>query len=154
MLKKRNKELIQLFEDLFRGSAWIDVNLLSSLENLTYQTASQKIFSHQNSIWEIVNHLICWRKLVLKRILGKDLPSPANNFFAPVSTVSAKAWKQTIKKLKTSQTLWIQYLQTADLSNFSTPNKPNNMSSLKLLHGILQHDAYHLGQINLLVKFA
>lgn len=148
-----NKDLIELFEDLFDGHPWLDVNIMHSLQRISYTAAPKKIFSNQNSIWEIVNHMIAWREMVLERINGKQLVSPENNFFAPITDTSEKAWRQTIDNFKLSQQKWIHFLKETPKDTFLQVYKPNQMNYFKHIQGILQHDAYHLGQINILAKY-
>jgi uncharacterized damage-inducible protein DinB len=149
---KENELIIKLFEDLFEGSPWIDVNIMGTLETITAEKAFKKGFT-QNSIWEIVNHLINWRLNVLQRVQGKVIESPANNYFEPVTDHSQAAWEKTLENLKGSQIQWLDFLKTIRPDTFSKVYPANNMTYYEHIHGIIQHDAYHLGQITLLAKY-
>ena len=54
---KEAERIIKLFEDLYNGSPWIDVNIVDTLKNITTNQAANKIIAERNSIWEIVNHV-------------------------------------------------------------------------------------------------
>ena len=150
---KETKRIISLFEKLYEGSPWIDVNITASLANISAQQAATRVFPKSNTIWEIVNHLISWRLNVLKRIQGKVIKTPENNYFAPVVDTSDAAWIKTQQKFKKAQQQWINCLEDFKADNFSTVYPNNEMNYYEHIHGILQHDAYHLGQIKMLAKY-
>lgn len=151
-MEKENKGIEVLFKDLFDGDPWLDVTILGTLENITAGKAAKKLAPFPNSVWEIVNHLADWRLNVLRRVQGAVITTPGHNYFEPVADTSETAWKETIERLKDSQVLWLDFLQEVDAGTFSTVYPNNNMTYYQHIHGIIQHDAYHLGQIVLLAK--
>jgi uncharacterized damage-inducible protein DinB len=132
---KEMPSITKLFKDLYNGDPWIGVNLVDSLKNIPLKNANKKIGNH-NSIWEILNHLIDWRFNVLE----------------PVKDESDEAWQATIKKLEDSQNKWTEFLERFDEKDLEKTYPSNGMNYYEHIHGIMQHDAYHLGQINLLIK--
>lgn len=149
---KEAQRIAKLFDDLYDGSPWIDVNIKSTLERLTFEQASKRILPGRNSIWEIANHLINWRLNVLQRVQGKTITSPGDNYFVPVTDTSDAAWNKTLEQLENSQAQWFDFLKTLREDDFTKVYAGNNMTYYEHIHGILQHDAYHLGQIVLLSK--
>ena len=150
---KENELIIKLFEDLFDGSPWIDVTIMGTIKGISSKNASKKISVNQNSIWEIVNHLISWRLNVLQRVQGKVIITPGNNYFEPITDSSPSAWERTLKELQDSQTQWLEFLKQLTPDTFSKVYPNNKMTYYEHIHGIIQHDAYHLGQITLLAKY-
>lgn len=149
---KETERIVKLFEDLYEGSPWIDVNIVETLNKVSAEQASKQIIPGRNSIWEIVNHLIQWRLNVLQRMQGKSIRPPKNNYFDLISDNSASAWRNILHQLKDSQLQWINFLKTFKESDFEKVYPDNNMNYYEHIHGIIQHDAYHLGQISLLSK--
>ena len=147
------ERIITLFEKLFNGDPWIDVTIMDTLEKLSGPQAASKALPQCNSIWEIVNHMISWRKNVLQRIQGKTLTTPTNNYFEPIADPSQEAWIKTLEAFQQTQREWISFLEKFDIEAFETPYPSNGMTYFEHIHGIIQHDAYHLGQIVLLSKF-
>ncbi|HKR06056.1 MAG TPA: DinB family protein [Bacteroidia bacterium] len=145
------QRLRKLFSDHFDGSPWLDVTIMDTLKDIPASKAAKKI-ENFNTIWQIVNHMIAWRETNLKRIKGEILPSPQNNFFEEVKDTSEEAWQVTLKKLERSQHNMLSFLSLPDDSWFEKIYIANNNSYYEHLQGILQHDAYHLGQIVLLKK--
>ncbi len=141
-----------LFTDLYHGHPWLDVTLHDTLSFITAAQAAQRPIKGANTIWEIVNHIIAWRENVLKRVGGEVIESPANNYIQKIEDPSDDAWRQTLKALEVSQKEWIYFLSTFSESDFSNEYPVNKLTYYQHIHGILQHDAYHLGQIVLLAK--
>ena len=149
---KETKRIQKLFEDLYDGDPWLDITLLGTLRNISTEQAVKKIAPGRNSIWQICNHLISWRENVLQRVQGKEIASPENNYFTDIAESSETAWQQTLQRLERSEKQWIDFLENFDESEFDTIYPGNNLSYYAHIQGIIQHDAYHLGQIVLLSK--
>ncbi len=144
-------QLIKLFKDHFDGLPWLDINITDTLKTISAQQAAIKK-GDSNSIWQIVNHMIHWRKANLQRVKGIITPAPNNNFVDEVHDVSDGAWKSTLDKLEQSQKEILAFLNKTDVQTLNKIYAPNGFSYYEHLQGILQHDAYHLGQIVLLKK--
>ena len=149
---KELKRMTKLLDDIYEGSPWIDVNLMTTLQHISADQAARKVAPQWNTIWEIVNHLISWRLNVLQRIQDKVLASPADNYFGPVRDMSEEAWQNTLKKLEDSQEQWRLVLKKFKKKNLEKDYPTNSLSYYDHILGIVQHDAYHLGQIVLLAK--
>lgn len=151
---KETVRISDLFKQLYNGEPWIDITLAGILNGLSADEAARKVYPDSNTIWEITNHIIKWRFNVLERIYGTE-NYPAGhetNYFAPVEDPSEKAWKDTLKMLEQSQTNWMEALKDLDEKRLEEINPRNKMSLYSYIHGIIQHDAYHLGQIVILMK--
>lgn len=149
---KETQQITKLFEDLYDGDPWIDVTILGVLKNVSPQQAAKKIAPGRNSIWQIVNHIVSWRENVLLRVQGNVINTPNNNYFIEIADISETAWQQSLERLQNSQQQWITFLKHFDESDFDKIYPVNKMSYYEHIHGIIQHDAYHLGQIVLLTK--
>ncbi|RYY68008.1 MAG: DinB family protein [Chitinophagaceae bacterium] len=144
-----NNRLKKLLADHFDGEPWIEVQILASLQGLTARDAAKNI-QGLNSIWQIVHHMRCWRETLLRRLQGEQIPSPDNNYFEAIPVVSEKHWMEALEKLTRSQQALLHYLST-DIDMDEKP--PGSVySRYELLQGVLQHDAYHLGQVILIRK--
>jgi uncharacterized damage-inducible protein DinB len=146
------EQLSKLFSDLFDGSPWIDVNIIGTLDDITAKEAATKVFPNFNSIWEIVNHIIRWRETVLKRLSGEEVESPEGNYFSYIRDRSDHAWQETRDSFRKSQDQWMKALKKMKKKDLQMQYASGPLSNYDLVNGILQHDAYHLGQIRLLLK--
>jgi uncharacterized damage-inducible protein DinB len=148
----REKEKIaELFEFLQQGDCWVGVNMQQALKGIDAGMAAAVLYRGGNTIWQLVNHLVYWRKTVLIRLQGKNALPPMPDMYLP-SDLSEDSWQTTIRHFEEVY----QQLHTA-ITNFreeqldkDSPKK--GQTYYHLLTGCLQHDAYHLGQIVLLKK--
>jgi len=148
---KETARISEIFEKTYDGDSWVGETLMGTLKNISPEKAAKKI-DPWNSIWEITNHIINWRENVLKRVQGNITNAPRNNYFEPVKDQSEQAWKKTLQSLKDSQDHWIAFLEKMSEADLEKIYPDNNASYYHNIQGILQHDAYHLGQIILLAK--
>lgn len=150
---KESQRIAQLFKALFDGHPWLEVNLLDTLNTITATSAEKQLYNNQPSIWQLLNHVVNWRNTVLDRLHGNIIDSPANNYFETIPNTSASEWQEAIHALCVSQQKWINYLDQLDDADLEKIYPGNMASYYDNIHGILQHDAYHLGQIRLLAKY-
>jgi uncharacterized damage-inducible protein DinB len=102
-----------------------------------------------------VLHAISWRNVAIRLLNGETVPpvTEDENWPKP-SGDSAAAWQQTLDELARTQERFeaaITALTDERLSE-KAPEKP--FSFYVLVHGVIQHDAYHAGQIALLKNAA
>ena len=140
-----------LFQNLYNGHPWLDITLAGVLQNIPAEKAKLRV-GNCNTIWEIVVHMIRWRENVLQRVQGAVLKTPDSNYIEPVSDTSDAAWKNTLHELELSNNAWLEFLKKLDLTQLDRAYPVNRLTYYEHIHGILQHDAYHLGQIVLLAK--
>ncbi|HEX8270746.1 MAG TPA: DinB family protein [Flavobacterium sp.] len=142
----------QLFANLYDGNPWLEITLFETLQNISAEQAAEKKHPGRNSIWEITNHLISWRLNVLQRVTGNEITSPDHNYIIKIEDTSDDAWKRTLENLAESQLQWTTFLDKLPESDLSNVYAPNGHTHYEHIHGIIQHDAYHLGQIVLMAK--
>jgi uncharacterized damage-inducible protein DinB len=143
---------VRLFENLYNGNPWLEITLAGTLEKISATQAALKKHPTRNSIWEITNHLIEWRLNVLQRVRGNTIVTPEHNYIFRVEDTSDAAWQLTLQKLEDSQLQWTKFLADFNPNNFEEVYPPNGHTHYEHIHGILQHDAYHLGQIVMLAN--
>jgi uncharacterized damage-inducible protein DinB len=149
---KETHRIASLFEKLYDGDPWIDINIFYVLQRISAKQANKRVLPNCNTIWELTNHIICWRQNVLLRVQGKVLTTPDHNYFEPIKNSSPNAWDETLLKLEQSQEQWLAFLDACKQNSLERQYPVNEMTYYEHIQGILQHDAYHLGQIVLLAK--
>lgn len=141
-----------LFANQYNGDPWLGVNITSKLNEITAEQAAFKFSTQTNSIWEILNHIIGWRELVLRGIPEKGYISPSHNCFLPVKNTSKLEWEHTLVRLKDSQDDWLNFLDKLDSKILEEKFSDKHYNHYELILGVLHHDIYHLGQISLLLR--
>ncbi|MCC9066554.1 DinB family protein [Flavobacterium piscisymbiosum] len=147
-----SKRVSNLYQSIYNGNPWLEVTLANTLENVTAEQAYRKINPNLNTIWEIVNHLIQWRRNILRRVQGEIITTPDHNYFVPILDSSEASWEQSLQSLAKSQEMWNACLNDFNDADFEKIDQNNNHNFYEDIHGIIQHDVYHLGQIVILKK--
>ncbi len=137
----------------YEGDAWHGPSLREILSGVTAAWARRRPISAAHSIWELVQHIAAWEAIVLRRIGGETINEvSAEQDWPPVRDTSAAAWKKALGALEEgNKKLRAAIAQMTDERlNEKVPGKEREF--YVELHGIVQHDLYHAGQIALLKK--
>jgi uncharacterized damage-inducible protein DinB len=137
----------------YDGDAWHGPSLCAILSDVTAAKAAAKSIPASHSIWEFVLHVTIWQKIVVRRLQGEtivDIPESEN--FPRVMDASEQAWQRTLQGLKEAhQQLYdaIGRLTDARLGDIISGK---GYTAYVMLHGVIQHNLYHAGQIAILKK--
>lgn len=147
------ERIADLLTRAFEGDAFHGPAIREILEGITAQQAKRRPISNAHTIWELVDHIAGWQEEITHRLKGRPasvLP-PEQNF--PVHTdESEKAWKQSIDRLEESYRRLAATIKEFPESRLGEVVNGRKYTFYVLMHGIVQHDLYHAGQIALLKK--
>jgi uncharacterized damage-inducible protein DinB len=133
---------------------WHGPSTKALLDGLTPEEAASFPEPEAHSIWEIVLHMDAWQREVIRRLDSGFVPEvPEEGDWRPVLVVSNAAWERAVDLLDSSLHELIRKLQTISESSFSDERGRTSGPSTTLaamLSGLLQHNAYHSGQIAML----
>jgi uncharacterized damage-inducible protein DinB len=151
------ERLLDMMRRLHAGDAWHGPSVKEALAGVDHHRAAARPIAGGHTIWEIALHVAAWRNEVGARIGGKRPGMPEQGDWQTVTDTSADAWQQTLDALDASHDALasvVRNLSDADLDrSLGTDVSPTGGSTIGLtLHGIVQHDTYHAGQISLLKK--
>ena len=151
------ERLLDMMRRLHGGGAWHGPSVKEALAEVDHRLAAARPVAGGHTIWEIALHIAAWRGEVGARIGGKRPGAPEQGDWQHVTDTSAAAWRKTLDTLDASYEALasaVARLSDADLDRpLGTDDNPTGGSTIGLtLHGIVQHDAYHAGQISLLKK--
>lgn len=135
----------------YGGTPWIDISIKPTLKSITAKQAAVKI-GELNSIWQIVNHMIGWRKALFGRIKDKPVPHTKDNYIWEVKNTSPAAWKKTLAQFDKSQKEIKVFIAKQKDELFDKVSPASGYSYYELAQAITIHDTYHLGQIILIKK--
>ncbi len=140
----------------FDGSAWHGPSMLELLEDVDAETAAAKPIPNVHSIWELVLHTAVWDRAVRRRIGGQATqPTGKKNFPPAPKSSSARrqaAWRTAVSLLTRTHADLIRAVAALPEERLGdrVPGKRYDISFM--LHGVLQHELYHAGQIAILKK--
>ena len=142
------------FERAFDGDAWHGDPLLKILQDVNAKQAEAHPIPAAHSIWEIVNHILAWRSAVEARLNGQVRELAGMADWPPVTDTHDTKWRDAIRDLCQRHESFIKAVRAFPESKLQE-NAPNrDHSYYVMLHGMVQHDLYHAGQIAILKKAA
>lgn len=135
---------------MYQGDAWHGPPLKELLDGINEQRAAARPIPGAHSIWELVLHTTSWIRIARERLHATQTRDYTAEENWPLVTGS---WPEALEKLDREY----DALQSAILSfpadRLGDPAPANEPQSFYvLLHGVVQHIAYHAGQIALLRK--
>jgi uncharacterized damage-inducible protein DinB len=141
------------------GPAWHGASLDENLKGLAAEQAAARPVADAHSIWELVLHLTAWSAEVTRRLGGAAPAAPAEGDWPAVGAVSAEAWDDALARLRTSHMALVEAVRrypaecwTDRVGGERDAPLGTGVSYAEMVQGLLQHDAYHGGQIGLLRK--
>lgn len=149
------RELADLLERSFHGGAWHGPAVTETLEGVDAAAAARQPIAAAHSIWEIVHHLTTWHEVPRRRIDGeRDEMPPERDDWLAVPEPSEENWQQALEALRSAyQRLHTRLAQLSD-EELGRPVAGSESTVQGMMLGIIQHNAYHGGQIALLRKAA
>ena len=145
--------IVVLSRHTFDGEPWYGTALCKLLTGVTAEQAAACPIADGHSVWQQVLHAIGWRKVAIGFLNGEKATKLSDEENWPqLPAISEAAWKQTLDELAQTQIALEEAAgRLTDERLFAKePDKP--FSIYRWLHGVIQHDAYHAGQIALLKK--
>jgi uncharacterized damage-inducible protein DinB len=143
----------------FSGDPWHGSSLADLLKDVDETAAAARPISGVHTIWEIVLHLAGWTEEVTRRLGGGPPDFPFDGDWPSQGKATAGRWKAARMKLDDAQ---------ADLERKIAKMKPARLDEIvgqsvdrplgtgtscrAMILGLIQHNAYHGGQIGLLRK--
>jgi uncharacterized damage-inducible protein DinB len=148
-------EIARILDQMDRaigGEAWHGPHLQQVLDGLSAEQASMHPVKGAHSIWEIVNHLAAWNRIVHKRFAGTAVDVSPEMDWPPVWDTSEVEWKRSLDNLRESRASFRAAVEKVRDEELHEPPAGTEWSRYATLHGVVQHDLYHAGQIAVLKK--
>ena len=144
------------FRRAFEGEAWHGPSVLALLDGVTAQQAAAHPIQGAHSIWELTLHIAAWERACKRRLEGDPAQLTDEEDWESIDDTSEAAWEQTKQQLIDNHRELMQAIARLDESRLNEPiiKDPNiPFSSVYVtLHGGVQHDLYHAGQIAIVKK--
>jgi uncharacterized damage-inducible protein DinB len=146
------QRILDQMDRAFSGDAWHGPSLMSLLEGIAAEDASRRTIPGAQSIWELVHHIGAWQDIVHRRLNGENVEITTERDWPHVWEVSDSDWKQALDNLKAHRSRLRDFV--AGLSDDQLDQKAagSTESRYVVLHGVVQHDLYHAGQIAIMKK--
>ena len=145
--------LLEQLGQAYNRRSWHGTNLRGSLRGLSARDVVWRPAPSRHNIQELVVHAAYWKYTVRRRLARETrgtFPLPGSNWFAR-ERADARQWRDDVRLLDEMHAL----LRTAieDLDPSVLHQRIGSVeTTVSLLSGIIAHDLYHAGQIQLLKR--
>ena len=128
------------------------VPLEPAIEGISPSDAAAKHNPKNNSIEEIVHHLIFWNELYLNRFKDPDYSFSVVTNDETFKNPLGLSWEQSCEKTRRIFDEWISCVANADDVKINSTVPKSDKSWTIMICNLISHTAYHTGQIITLRK--
>lgn len=146
------KETVRIADQVRRslaGPAWHGPALLEVLDGVTAKQAAAKPIAGWKSIWELTLHAIVWQDAVRAHLAGRwsviTIGGPKD--WPPAPKPTEAAWKAAVAKLRRSNAALAKAALAYPAAKLDRPLKKGATSAYIQLHGAVQHNLWHAGEM-------
>ena len=148
------ERILDQLKRAYEGEAWHGPSIQQVLEGITAAQARARPLRNTHSIWELVHHIAVWEDVGRRRLEGDPaevpISSPAD--WPPAADTSETAWEQAKAALARGHQALVEAIERVADSRLDEPVLTGKSTVYVTLHGVIQHDLYHAGQMALLKK--
>ena len=138
--------------DVHEGGNWTEVDIASTLEDVSLYEATMHTKASPNTIASLLHHISFWNRVIVQRAKGIAIQvNDANGYdHPPLQTV--EDWQQLKDDNRQSARELADAIKAFDEVKLLEPILPNYSTAYKNLQGSVEHVHYHLGQMVILKK--
>lgn len=155
--------LVRMLDEAFHGPAWHGPSVRSALRGVDAETALWRPGEGRPNVWEQVLHIALGKHIVAGRL------APGDRHHFPVKRTSAwwapspsladaaareKAWRHDLALLDACHDRLVATLRRVPLARLRVPQGARRVTLGEQVAGMVMHDAYHAGQIALVLRLA
>lgn len=138
----------------YDGDAWHGPPLRAILADASAEVAAASPIRGAHSIREIVRHLTFWYDGVRRRLGGEVVDADEVVQWPDAVDADERAWQRELDDLERAHIALLGAVQALGVEDLENPVPGNSYNVYVLLHGLVQHNLYHAGQVALLKKAA
>jgi uncharacterized damage-inducible protein DinB len=136
----------------FEGDAWHGPALLELLRDVDAPAAVAKPLPDVHSIWELVLHIAVWDDAAIRRLDGEKWQPTGTANFPLVPKPTGMAWRKAIAHASRTHHQLVKKVAALPESKLRDRVPGKRYDFYFMLHGVVQHELYHAGQIAILKK--
>jgi uncharacterized damage-inducible protein DinB len=148
------ERILDQLKRAYEGNAWHGPSVREALAGVTAAQAHARPLNNAHSIWELTQHIAVWENVGRRRLEGDraaiDISSPED--WPPTDDTSETAWEQTKAALDRGHEALREAISRISEERLDEPILEGMSTVYVTVHGVIQHDLYHAGQIAMLKK--
>ena len=122
------------------------------LEDVTHVEAARRPLESAHTIWELVLHMTVWTDVARRRGQGQQVNPSQTEDWPPPADVSAREWERDRARLNEAHDALAEFAAGLSEKELDAKVAGHDYSLRTMLHGVIEHDCYHGGQVALLKK--
>ncbi|MEQ1895794.1 MAG: DinB family protein [Vicinamibacterales bacterium] len=153
----RVEQFLRQIDQAYDGKSWHGTNLRGSLRRVTLTQAAWRPEPGRHNIWELALHAAYWKYAVRRRLTGEarsSFPLDGSNFFTRSDAGTEAEWKRDLVLLRDEHRKLRAAVAALSDQSLDRPPAGGGTLAVDLVAGIIAHDLYHAGQIQLLKRLA
>ena len=148
------ERILDQLKRAYEGEAWHGPSVREALDGITAEQAHARPLANAHNIWELANHIAVWEDVGRRRLEGDRaaiaISTPED--WPPADDHSEAAWGQAKASLDRGHQALVDAIARVPDSRLDEPILEGLSTVYVTLHGVIQHDLYHAGQIAILKK--
>ena len=132
--------------------------VIGALRGVSAEVAAWKPFPDRHSVWQLALHAAYWNYAVERRITGApqgSFPLQPSNWPRPTGAGDSVAWSADRKLVKQFHDSLVSVLSSFDATRLDDiAGGKGSTTFADLITGVVLHDTYHAGQIQLMKRLA
>jgi uncharacterized damage-inducible protein DinB len=135
---------------VYEGPSWLGPSVKHLLSNVGEGQAKRKPITEAHSIQELVLHMAAWLRIARERLSATELRDASDDENWPAATMP---WSDALSSLDVECSKLQKAIRVFPDDRLDEPAPAAEPQTFYvLLHGVIQHTAYHAGQIAMLKK--
>jgi len=146
------REIERILDQLNRawgGPSWTGVPIRPLLDDLTEAQARSHPLPGAHSIIELVAHMSLWLDVVADRLTGNVKEPTAEEDWRDGAKLS---WASLVEELDNAHSHLSDAIARLPVNDLDKIVAGRKYTTYVMLHGVIQHNLYHAGQIAILKK--
>jgi hypothetical protein len=123
---------------------------VKTLTGIDYEQALMRPLGERHTIWELTDHIAFWMEEVWKSVRDHERLNPDKKSDWPKMVASEEEWAQSVNRLEAAVNMTLGELASWTDDDLEKMVPGEKFSFKQMLHGVVHHNLYHAGQINLL----
>ncbi|MEH7073292.1 DinB family protein [Neobacillus drentensis] len=146
-MMSRKEVILEQFLLTHNKNGWF-VSFESAVAGVTPEQALWKKSQLENSIWELVNHLVFWNQYCLNLFKGIPNTKLEGGNDTTFKSSGHSEWLETVDRFNAVMVEWYEIIQACGDEKLDQLYHPESKSSwITTLSSLALHNAYHVGQI-------
>jgi uncharacterized damage-inducible protein DinB len=151
--------IVEQLQRAYGGDAWYGPSVRAALEGVDAVQAAARPEPAAHTISEIVQHMTAWTREVTRRLRARIAQDPELGDWPAGAAADAAGWAAIVATLDAANAELAKAISALDdaqlqerIGDARDRALGSGVSLYVMLHGLVQHHAYHAGQISLLRK--